>query len=319
MLFRSVLIRQGGPRAIFDFCKTFNPWRLYVIVRYMVKKLMSKSEFARLAGVSPAAVTKALRSTLRDAEHGKRIDAAHPAAVKYLQDKADATTPVTDEPATGIDPLYEAAVAVCRSNNRYTKSNIARGCKIGFARAEKILGMIKASGLDKKAPPPDPAPKPARVDKGHRAKQNTKEAESLADLKDELENGSVIHDIPEDLDDFVDMTLREILQRFGTKTAFLDWLKATKSIEDINEKRLKNAQTRGELVNRDLIKVGVIEPFDTAFNKLLTDGAKTIARRVSAMNGAGRSVADCEKFVADQISSFIKPAKAKIARTLKNA
>jgi len=90
------LIRQGGPRAIFDFCKTFNPWRLYVIVRYMVKKLMSKSEFARLAGVSPAAVTKALRSTLRDAEHGKRIDAAHPAAVKYLQDKANATTPVTE-------------------------------------------------------------------------------------------------------------------------------------------------------------------------------------------------------------------------------
>jgi len=115
------------------------------------------------------------------------------------------------------------------------------------------------------------------------------------------------------------MTLRELIQRFGTDGAFVDWLKATKAIEDINEKRLKNAVTRGELVNIKLVKLGVIEHFETMFNKLLTDGAKTIARRITSMHGAGRSVEDCEAFAADQVSSFIKPAKAKIARALRNA
>ena len=126
-------------------------------------------------------------------------------------------------------------------------------------------------------------------------------------------------EIPTDIKDFADMTLNELIQKFGTDTAFVEWLRATKSIEDINEKRLKNAVTQGELVDRKLIKKGVIEPFDTAFNKLLTDGAKTIARRVSSMANSGRPVVDCEKFVTGQISSFIKPMKAKIARTLRSA
>lgn len=290
----------------------------------MVKKLVSRSEFARMAGVSAAAVTKALRGPLRDVADGKRIDAGHPLAVKYIEEKAGAMTP---EPASGIDPLYEYAVAHCQSNGRYTASNIQRGCRVGYNRACKILSMIEAANLHKAAPPPPgkrpeplaPPPKPANVVKGHTAAKNQREAESIAQIREEIENGGMIHEIPDDLDDFLDMTLRVIVTRYGTKTAFLDWLKATKSIEDINEKRLKNAQTRGELVNRSLVKLGVIEPFDTAFNKLLTDGAKTIARRVTAMSGAGRSVEDCEAFVADQISSFIKPAKAKIARALKNA
>jgi len=109
------------------------------------------------------------------------------------------------------------------------------------------------------------------------------------------------------------------VQRFGTATAFLDWLNATKRIEDINEKRIKNATTRGELVSRKLVQVGVIEVFESMFKKMLSDGSKTIARRVHAMAKADREVEDCEKFTADQIGSFIRPAKAKSTRALKNA
>lgn len=289
----------------------------------MVKKLVSKSEFARKAGVSAAAITKALRGALGAAADGNRVDMAHPVAVKYLQDKADAPTPITERPASGIDPLYEAAIDHSRTLGRLSISAIQRELHIGYTRSKQIVDMIKLAGIDistpGNAPPPQKQDKSAPVVRGHTAKKNAKEADALQALREQVESGGVIHEIPDDLGDFVDMTLREILLRFGTSTAFLDWLKATKSIEDINEKRLRNAQTRGELVNRELIKRGVIEPFDTAFNKLLTDGAKTIARRVSAMTGAGRPVEDCENFVADQISSFIRPAKAKIIRTLKNA
>ena len=95
-----------------------------------------------------------------------------------------------------------------------------------------------------------------------------------------------------------------------------DWLKAVKLIEDINEKRLKNTQTISELVNVQLIKAAVFEPFEMMCNKLLTDGAKSIASSVTTMSSSGRSFEDCEHFVADQISSFIKMMKTESLRVL---
>lgn len=298
----------------------------------MEKNIVSRSEFARLALVTAGAVTKALRSALAPAAVGKRIDANHPTAVKYIEDHDPDNSNSEAGPATGIDVLYEQAVAFFQSRGKISTSSLQREFKIGYNRAKRLTDTIRIADVvtiatkaappppEKKAPPPPEkkALSPARVVKGHEARNNTKKSESLNKLNERIEQGETLHEIPDDIKAFVHMTLHELLTRFGTETAFNDWLKATKSIEDINEKRLKNAITRGELVSVKLVKVGVIEHFDTAFNKLLSDGAKTIARRVVAMNGAGRTVQDCEEFVADQISSFIKPAKAKIARTLKN-
>lgn len=279
----------------------------------MVKKLISKAELARRAGVTAAAITKAITNGLHIAMDGKRIDADHPAVVAYLADRKPVVH--VEAPATGIDPLYQDAVNHCQKSGRYTASSIQRALKIGYNRACKILDMMKSAGTDKpgkkSAPPPPPV-------KGIATKSTTKKAASLAALND-VDIGTVLHEIPDDIKAFADMTLRELIQRFGTDTAFLDWLKATKSIEDINEKRLKNAATRGELVSRSLIKVGILDNIESAHTKLLTDGKKTIARRVHAMAKAGRTVEECEKFIDDQVSSFLKPMKAKMSRALKNA
>lgn len=280
----------------------------------MVKQLISKAELARRAMVTPAAVSKACVGILNDATEGKRIDANHPEVRKYI---AHHTGGTPETLGTGIDELYEPAIAVCRANQRYTVSNISRGLKIGQARAKKIFAMMQVAGTDKPgpAPPPGATTTTAKsVVSGTRKVNHTKKSAALENIN----NGTVIHEIPEDIKNFADMTLRELIQRFGTDIAFLDWLKAVKAIEDINEKRLKNAQTRKELVNIKLVKNGVIDHIETVFNQLLTDGAKTIARRVTSMHGAGRPIEDCEIFVADQVSSFIRPVKAKIARALRN-
>lgn len=158
-----------------------------------------------------------------------------------------------------------------------------------------------------KMPPP---PKP----RGHAAKNKRRRAESL----DAIETGRTLHEIPADIQNFLHMTLKELIDRFGTEYAFLDWLKATKQIEDINEKRLKNAQTAGELVHRDLVKRGIIDPIDASHRQLLTDGVKTISKRCVALHDAGEPLDAIEAFVLDQVSSFIRPVKAKIKRLLKD-
>jgi hypothetical protein len=125
-------------------------------------------------------------------------------------------------------------------------------------------------------------------------------------------------DVPDNMQDFADMTIREVVAKFGTDYRMVDYLRALKEIETIDERRIKSAKMRGELVHRDLIIRGVLEPIDSAHRKMLTDGAKTIARRSVAMVGADKDADALEKFIAEQISSFIKPAKAKIKRALEN-
>jgi hypothetical protein len=115
------------------------------------------------------------------------------------------------------------------------------------------------------------------------------------------------------------MSLRDLITQFGTDLAFIDWLKATKMIEDIAEKRIKNAEKEGRLVDRDLIKRGVIEPVDTCFTQILNDGAKTIVKRIQAMVKSDYSVEEMEEFIRSQITSFVRPMKEKISKNLRDS
>lgn len=218
-----------------------------------MQELVTRSEFARRAGVSPAAVTKAAVKRIKPACVGKRIDFNHPKAKKYVADQYGKSTPNAKKP-------------------------------------------------NKKKP----------HTRGTAAAKEQKKKDSL----DRLGDGK-IHEVPADIEAFADMSLRELIRRFGTETAFMDWLKATKEIEIINEKRLKNAETMGELVSRTLIKVGIIEPIDTAHRNLLTDGAKTMSVRVIAMHKAGKSASEIEAWISEQMTTFIRPVKAKVSRIMK--
>jgi hypothetical protein len=277
------------------------------MVKEIVKELVSKSEFARRSNVSAAAVTKACSGLLKNAMVGKKIDVNHPDSVKYRAKKFNSSRGYI------IDPIYEDAVNFCINTNRWSAIALKKEFKIGMKRAKEIMEMITLNNIQRKSETQDIKTIPHN--RGQVVKNENKKQSSLNKL------GGIevlTHEIPDNMEQFADMTLRELIIRFGTDVAFNDWLKAIKTIEDINEKRLKNAQSKGELVNRDLMKVSVIEPINSAHIKLLTDGAKTIARRVVAMTNAGRPLEDCEYFVADQITSFIRPIKAKISRALKD-
>lgn len=265
----------------------------------MVKKLVTRAEFATRAGVSGAAVTKACASALQDAVDGKRIDAGHPAARRYVKKHARDKTPSA---ATGLDPLYEQAVELCQTTGRFTASTLQRGLKIGYKRAVRVIEQIQAVGVTAATARAQPLPAVT-------AKPET--------LPDDPPDGMI--EIPEDIQMFLDFTLRELLGKFGTSRSFIDWLTATKAIEVINEKRLKNAKTEGELVARDRVKRGVIDPIDGVFSRMLIDGAKTIASRSHALVKADGSVNEVRELVEDQLGSFIRPAKVKMMRALRDA
>lgn len=297
------------------------------------KKLVRRSHFAQSKGVAAGSITKACRpgGQLRPACVGKLIDAAHPAAVAYTP-----TAPLAGHGAD--DPLYNDAIAACFESGRWSRLYVCGRFAIGQPRAEKMLNAMRAAGIipGEVTPPPAPmpvtppaapVPTPLEIDRrpvphvrGHRA-ANRKAAPFHTPPAPDAESGiadAFDADIPDDLRVFLKWTLGDLIEKFGTDVRFGDWLKATKDIEDINAKRLKNAETRGELVARQLVKVGVIDQINGAHTKLLTDGAKTITRRAVAMAGADRSLEEIEAFVIDQLSSFIRPMKAKISRALRD-
>ncbi len=290
----------------------------------MVKKvLVTKSAFARRAGVSAAAIGKACKHDLAPAFGSGKINENHPAAVAYLDRRTAATLPPE---ATGLDPRYSESIDWCAANNRYSIKGLMNGIKISFKRAKKILEMMAVAEL---IPEPGQSveiaqpPPPIQVFQGQSRPISGQEKARLTKKQDrppeQYDADEMLMQIPEDIRKLADWSLRDLVTKFGTDIAFLDFLKATKALEEIHEKRLKNAKSSGELVDRILIKIGVIEPINTAHVKLLTDGSKTIAVRTKAMLDAGRDLGEVEAFITEQISSFIRPMKAKIARSLKNA
>lgn len=278
----------------------------------MTQKTIKRTDFAKLAGAAPSTVTRACLTVLKAACVGKRIDPDHPAAVDYLATRACAKTP---PPATALDPKYEEAVDLCRQTGRWTASSIQRKLLIGYNRAKKILGQMEALGL---VPAPIPREKPGDrptpvlpPDRSHTpAKPTPAAAEPIDD---------VLADIPDEIAEVADMTLRQVVAKYGTMSRFADILRALKSIEDIHEKRLKNAQTDGTLVTRKLVKVGIVDVFNSAHLRVMADGAKTITAGVISKHAAGAELPEIEAHVSDVLGSFFKPVKGKITRALRNA
>ena len=265
-----------------------------------VKILEIRSKFAKRAGVSAAAVTKACKTILLPAVSGKYIDVAHPVAVNYLNRDVDVKTKMS---VTGIDNLYDEAVTYCHKIKRISISAIQKEFKIGYNRSKKIVDMMKVAGvvINMSAPAPPPP-----------LKKKTDPPPPNVDVDPE----NTILAIPDDIQAFADMTLRELVNKFGTDSRFVDWLRAAKLIEDINDKRLKNAVSKSDLVSRVLVHKNVIDVFNAAHLKLMKDGAKSIAAGAVSKHVSGAKLIDIERYVSDILGSFVSPVKSKIIRSL---
>lgn len=273
----------------------------------MKKKLISRKDFALLAGVTSAAITNACEAKLAPACVGKRIDASHAAAVEYVARRQAATG------SSGVDPLYASALDYCLAEKRFVIVHVARRFGIGVDRARKLIRAMRDAGvvpppLPPSAPQPEaPAePKTPHV-RGGAARNETKKRNAPEEIPE----------IPDNIMPFVDMTLRDLIKKFGTGPQFVDYLSALQKIESINEKRLKAAEKEGLLVNRDMVQKDVIDPFNATHMRLMKDGAKTITAGVIAKHAGGFGQVEIELYVSDILGSFIRPVKAKIARLLR--
>lgn len=224
------------------------------------QRLLTKTAFARLAGVTPPRITHMIqRGQLSEAVVGKRIDRDHPDAVTYLISRG--VDPMADVP-TGLNPPPAAT------------------------------GVRPKAPVYKSSEPPKkrgPAGSPQRQ------RGVTKE----------------------EVDSFDHMTLRQLMQMFGTAPVFIDHLNALKRMEDVREKALKNDELDGQIVSRELVQVHVFGALQSLSRRLLGDFPKTVTQQLYALAKTGAPMEEAEKVVRDAVSSQIEPIKVNVSNALK--
>ncbi len=282
-------------------------------------EIVTRAEFARMAGVSEAAITKAAGRKLAPAvaEHG--INVQHPAAQAYLAQQIP-----REDVAEGIDSRYDDAVALCRELGRVSVRALEMNLKISRSRCQRLAAVIEAAGvMTVEAPSPDVArvAEPIAEPVKNRAKPAPKARAVVPPrpsappppafavdhgLDDAPEDGITP---PDDITSLAHLTLQQLVDRFGTASRFEKWLSAVQKIEAIHEKRLSNAETQGGLISKKLVKSAVLDVIDGVFTRLLTDGCQTVATRAHALALAGGDVGEIRDMIEDTMQSFIKPAK----------
>ena len=115
---------------------------------------------------------------------------------------------------------------------------------------------------------------------------------------------------------YLDMTLRDILTKFGTAAQFKSYLDACKIIEAIRAGRIKNAELEGDLISRDLVKIHIFGAWENSNLRLLQDMPRTVTKRLQALFKSGGTLEDGEEMTRGLVSSQLKGIKTAAQRIL---
>ena len=228
-----------------------------------------------MAGVSPAAITKAISNKLAEACQGKRIDASHPDAQKYLEARNQPQRKASQKKQRTAQTERKKAAAQKPKAKPAPKSDKEKPA----TKKRVVRGAEAASQSRKMGPPP----------------------KSIAF-------------VPEDIWAMSEMPFCEIAIEFGSDSRFKDWANGLKTLEEIEDKRLKNAKAKGELVSRELMKQKFYDPVEEFHQKLLADAPGRIARGAINMVKAEEECVEVEKFIRNEISIFLKQMKRKLKK-----
>lgn len=113
------------------------------------------------------------------------------------------------------------------------------------------------------------------------------------------------------------LTLEELIEQYGTLTAFREWLDARKKLADLRGAELKNEETVGRLVERDFVRRHVFGAIEAGNRRLLGDTPKTVARRLYALARSDAPVEEAEKVVREILASQLQIVKVDAARSLR--
>jgi hypothetical protein len=132
-------------------------------------------------------------------------------------------------------------------------------------------------------------------------------------------NQAVVEKYEEHLGAVLDWPLRRIIRRFGTDVQFKDYLMAVSKLEDIETKRIRNANTRGDLISRSYVQQHIMSLIENLTNRLITDTSRTIASELYDLSKAEISLGEAETRTREIFCALVGDVKEQAVRSIKNA
>jgi len=124
-------------------------------------------------------------------------------------------------------------------------------------------------------------------------------------------HGSPIAPNSWDMTRLENLTVKEIVMKFGTVQGFKQWVDALRSISDYQYRDIRIQESRGDLIPRAVVESQVFPLIDVCFQRLVTDMPDTLCKQIIArVEGGGPEVAvDVQKMIHDMASRILLNTK----------
>lgn len=121
-------------------------------------------------------------------------------------------------------------------------------------------------------------------------------------------------------EDYLDLTIREIAERFETDphapVAFREYVDIQKKLEDTRKTRLDNDETERELIRRQLVATHVFGAQEGLHRRLLGDAIRTMAARSSAAAKSGQDLHEIETMMREVVMRLLEPVRMRFEKIL---
>jgi hypothetical protein len=242
-------------------------------------RLFSRAEFARLADVSGAAITKVAKKWPAAAFQAGRIDVDHQGPRAYLASRGITEVRIGRAALAPTKPLKRARKRPALPTDRRGRPPKSASA----APAIRPPAEIEAPEASHAAPP------------------------------------AAGHEAPSDeVVDRIRAALLPIIGDFGTARSMADWIELSNDLEDLVKRRLANEQARGRLMLRELVRNAVFGAFDAVALKLIRDMPKTLSRDMYAMAKSDSPIEAAELKILGYVEKILEPMKVAMAKTLRS-
>ena len=266
---------------------------------------MTRAAFARSLHVPRATITYACKpgGLLADAFTGSgrdgRIDPSHPAAKSYAK-RHEGNAPREDETPTraGVGRPKKGDAA-SRDKERWAKVADKRSTT---KTVEAVVADVRKPKRRSRTPVDNRTPEERAIDElGYIPV-------SIIEEK--------IHHLPEPIRAALDLTVRQVVTTYGLIPDFVEVLKAAKTIADIDNRRMLTAERRGDLIERDFVRVHIFGVIGASFTRLLSDSPRTITTRVRSLIESGETDEAVEVVIRSLMERQLRGLKETVSKAL---
>lgn len=183
------------------------------------------------------------------------------------------------------------------------------GKKIDTHHVDAVTYMQK-HGVDVGLPAQDePATTASKKTKPSKQKGSYQEVDIKVDIDHNLAEYSK----------YLNMTLGDIIRKFGSMPKFKDHLNSFKVMSEIELRELQAEEKRGKFIRRDTVKTHIFGAMDTSNLRLLRDVPKTAAMKAASILKSGQEIGVVEEMLRDLIGKNLSVVRETAERVLRES